>query len=142
MSSPRLSAIAASVLTLSCSLADEAHLYNNTGTAITVSGCGGAQQIRESESFKWDSVLWCKDPLRVSSAIGEWTYKTSPLRWSKYEDTNSEYAIRTGTGNYAVRFQLNRDGAVFVVPAKATAPVGADIRQPPGFPVTPDVRAS
>ena len=138
----RLGAVAISLLAWSCTLADEAHLYNNTGNTITVTGCGGEQQVAAGEIFKWKSALWCVDPLRVSSQIGAWTYQSSPLRWSRYEDTNSEYAIQIDRGNYAVRFQLNRDGTIFVVPAKAVAPVSIDIRQPIGFPVKPDIRAS
>jgi hypothetical protein len=125
----------------SCTYPDEAHLYNNSGSVVTVRACGIEKQLLQGETFKLQSPF-CADPLLLSSPSTAWTYKLSPLRWSKYDDAASEYAMQTEIGYYVVRFQLNAGGAIVVVPAKAQMPVVSNIPQPHGFPKTPDAGAS
>jgi len=141
MRAPYIAAAVVALVSTSCTYPDEAHLYNNSGTVVTVRGCGTEKQLSQGETFKLES-LFCADPLRVASASGVWTYKVSPLKWSKYDDTASEYAAQSEAGFYVVRFQLNADGSIVVVPAKAQVPVAHNVRQPLGFPRSPDAGAS
>jgi hypothetical protein len=133
-------ALGSLVALASCTLAGDVDISNNTGIPITVSACATEKRLRPEETFRLHSIDFCKEPLRVSSGAVTWTYQSSPIRW---RNANYEaYVGYTDRGNYLVRFQINGDGTVLVIPVKASAPVAANIEQPPGFPAKPDASAS
>ena len=127
-------------LSAACTIPSEAHLYNNTGALVTVNACGTEKRLSPGEIFKLKSATWCKDPLKLSSQGAVWAYKSAPLGWFSYG--YDKYVEQTEIGNHVVRFQVNRDGAIFVVPVTASLPLSADVGQPNGFPAKPDAGAS
>ena len=140
MRTPFIAAFSCVAALASCTYPDEAHLYNNVGATVTVYACGNEKRLLPDEIFKLQSASWCREPLRLTSRGSTWTYKAAPLGWSSYDD--DAYVGQTAIGNRLVRFQVNRDGNIMVVPVSATLPITADIRQPAGFPAKPDTGAS
>ena len=140
MPAPRLATLII-LVAAACTYPDEAHLYNNSGSTVTVRACGVERQVSQGETFKLQSPF-CSDPLQVSSSSTLWTYKRSPLRWSKYDDAASQYVMQTEIGYHIMRFQLDPGGSIIVIPAKAQAPVANTMQQPHGFPRAPDASAS
>ena len=135
-----ITAVAYVAALASCTVAGEAHLYNNTGGPVTVNACGSEKRLLPGETFRLQDASWCKDPLLLSSPVATWTYKSAPLGWSSYEE--NEFVGQTEIGNRLVRFQVNRDGEILVVPVTSALPIATSIRQPNGFPAKPDASAS
>lgn len=134
-------ALFAVFLFLGCSPAILIEFYNNTDEILTVERCNDSVTVYPKE-FAVISSYGCAEKIIVKSTNSSSEYNLVKLSHFTEVDGNTYFHNhrwnRFNVGLY-LRFQINPDHKIFILPTGMDFPANAEMHQPISFPLQPEL---
>ena len=122
------------ILCSGCTPGLKSVVFNNTKESVVVEVCSEKHEIDVGASVEIYNIL-CEEAPTVKIGNNSFHYETKFINYP-IEVKYDEY-IDKKIGKRVIKYQINEDGTILIVPVKNSFPYVENIKQPAGFPLAP-----
>ena len=122
------------ILCSGCTPGLKSVVFNNTSHLVVVEVCSKTYEIAVGASAEIQNIL-CEEASTIQIGDNLFHYKVKFINYPIEEKFN-DY-VEKNVGNRVIKYQINENGTILIVPVKIGFPYVENIKQPPGFPLKP-----